>query len=52
VWTLLAILALAVLTDLIFYTGFFASDDLQYAGGAIQLAQYGRLSYITLEAIS
>jgi hypothetical protein len=33
---LLAILALALVMDLVFYTGFFASDDLQYLRGARQ----------------
>jgi hypothetical protein len=47
VWVLLAILLFALVTDLIFYTGFYASDDRQYIRGAWQLAESGRLSYIT-----
>jgi len=50
-WALLAIVALAAATDLIFYVGFFSSDDLQYTRGAIQLAESGKLSYITAGTI-
>ena len=51
VWALLFILLLALGTDLIFYTGFYASDDLQYIRGATELAETGRLSSITLGTI-
>ncbi len=46
VWALVVVLALAAITDLIFYMGFVASDDLTYSHGAIQIAQTGRLTFI------
>ena len=51
VWALLGILLFALCMDLAFYTGFYASDDLQYIRGATQLADTGRLSSITLGTI-
>ncbi len=51
VWVLSAVLILTLVTDLIFYTGFFASDDLQYLRGAVELAQTGRLTHITFGTI-
>ena len=47
VWALLGILLLALVTDLLFYTGYYASDDRQYLRGAWQLAESGRLNLIT-----
>jgi hypothetical protein len=46
VWALLLILLFALGTDLIFFTGFYASDDLQYLKAAQQLAESGRLTYL------
>jgi len=51
VWTLLFILLLALVTDLIFYTGYYASDDRQYLRGAQQLAESGRMTYLSLGTI-
>ena len=50
-WVLVAVLLLALVMDLVFYTGFYASDDIQYIRGAEQLAETGRLSYITTGTI-
>ncbi len=46
-WVLLGTVVLAALLDLLYYTGFFGSDDLQYTRGALQVADTGHLSYLT-----
>ncbi len=51
VYALILVLALALVMDLTFYTGFYASDDLQYTGGAEQLAESGRMTLITTGTI-
>ena len=51
VYALIGILLLALCMDLAFYTGFYASDDLQYIRGAEQLAESGRMTYITLGTV-
>ena len=51
VWALLAILLFAAVFDMVFYTGFYASDDLQYLRGATEIAETGRLSSLTLGTI-
>jgi 4-amino-4-deoxy-L-arabinose transferase-like glycosyltransferase len=51
VWALLGMIVFALVTDLIFYTGYYASDDRQYLTGAWQLAESGRLSSVTLGTI-
>ena len=50
-YALIGILLFALCMDLVFYTGFYASDDLQYISGATELAETGRLSPITLGTI-
>lgn len=44
VYALVAILAVALVLDLVFYTGFCADDDLQYFRAARQIMTWGRLS--------
>ena len=51
IYALLSILLLALVMDLTFYTGFYASDDLKHIRGAVQLAESGRMTAINTATI-